>query len=208
MRLEEEEEATETAKTVKEESKRVFKVGEYDVEEVYSEDSDVSYLKCIKCGFKVPITEAVKIKEHRCGGQGVCHLCGRTSQVHDYPVWDAVIKEFKDQPLCLDCERSYENFFLSARPTVAKLRHGVGIVRAVHPLEKRHDTKVAWFSDFSTFFVRVGEAWICPACEDKHYRLGDVAKHFSQRHPLEASRGLTVAWLPSVGEYAASWQGV
>jgi len=43
----------------------IFKIGSHDVEEL-EEGEEVSSLRCIRCGFTAPITEASKVKEHSC----------------------------------------------------------------------------------------------------------------------------------------------
>lgn len=208
--VEEEEAQPVEARTI---SPLTFKVGEHVVEEVLIEGEDVSHLRCMRCGLTVPLTEAAKFRESPCKQdskrneerRGVCELCGREDRVAGYPVWDSTSREFKDKLLCLQCQRRYEDFYITTRPSVSANRKRS--VKARHPLEGERDVDVAWFGELATFFAKRGGLWECPACDARFSRFGDASRHFLQRHLEKASRGFETAWDPSVGDYVTTWQG-
>jgi len=221
LKLEEEERGVEEVEKpvmVAETKVRAFSIGEHEVAEELREGEDVSYLRCLKCGLIVRLDEVGKLSETKCiraaeqeaeqtrekAEISRCGYCGRSPVVGIYPT-EYVEGSPIEVPLCEECARKVEEFYLKARPNVSGLTRKAR-VRCKHPLEDSR--AVAWHHFTSTWYVR-GEdgTWPCPSCHANFDRLLDVIKHFIERHQellMVAGR----EYIKGLGEVSRTWQGL
>jgi len=195
---------------------KTFKIGNHEVEEQLIEGEELSYLKCVKCGFSIRLDEAAKLSEVECVSREViegaptskaeprtCGYCGREA-VGIYPV-EYVDNTPVEIPLCEQCIGKVEEFYLKARPNIMGASRKARIV-CRHPLEGLR--AVAWNNHLSTWFVRDESGkWPCPRCGALFSRLLDVTKHFIEKHP-ELPTIRDREYVVGVGEAFRTWQGL
>jgi hypothetical protein len=155
--------------------------GHYVVEDL-SSPGRISKLRCLRCGVEAPLTDIKILKKTSCvtstEREAVvslprkCENCGR----------EAVAS------LCDSCADIFERYCEAARPAPLRGRGGI------KPPSVPGVDGWAWVSSLTTFFPfrRLeggGREWWCPACKKTARRLVDVADHFREAHPFEASRG-------------------
>ena len=196
--------------------KETFRIGGHEVEEQLIEGEELSYLKCVKCGFSVRLDEVAKLSEVECVSRKViedtstgkaepttCSYCGRSPIIGVYPTEYYIDNNPIEMPLCHDCAKRIEDFYLRARPNIMGASRKARIV-CRHPLEGLR--AIAWNNYLSTWFVR-GESgrWPCPRCGALFSRLLDVTKHFIEKHPELPVRDRE--YVVGVGEVFKTWQG-
>jgi rubrerythrin len=222
LKIEEETEEVETIREAVEKVEAVriktFKIGDHETLEELKEGEDVSYLRCLRCGLVVRLDEVSRLSEAKCIGGATeqvteqarkkteisrCGYCGRSLVVGIYPT-EYVEGSPIEVPLCEECAKKVEEFYLKARPNVSGLTRKAR-VRCKHPLEGQK--MVAWHHATSTWYVR-GEdgTWPCPLCHASFDRLLDVVKHFMERHhePLTKTGR---EYVHGVGDVSKTWQG-
>lgn len=206
------------SETVQVEVKKTFSIGSHEVEEVVKEGEEVSYLRCIKCGVEVQLLEADKLISIECGTveedeekveaektekteeAGACEYCGGRA-IGRYYVSGASPTEMMQVPVCEQCLRRIEEFFMKNRPTIV---YGKKIVRLKYPADE--DVKVAWVNEISTFFTGRNGSWPCPKCGKMFNRLAETVKHFIESHPELTSTKDRI--YTKVGEAFKTWQGL
>ena len=188
---------------------RTMKIGGHEVVEEVVEGEEVSYLKCVRCGMAVRLTDVSKLSETRCVASAetvsepkTCGYCGGAA-IGLYPV-EYVDSSPMDMPVCSQCASKIEETYLKVRPNTAGLT-GKTRVRCRHPLEASR--KVAWHHYTATWYVEdENSRWPCPACGAVFDRILEAVKHFSEKHPeLPSKAGRE--YLASVGEVFRTWQG-
>ena len=208
------EEAVERVEAVK---IKTFRIGNHEVVEELREGEEVSYITCVRCGLTVRLDEVGKLSETKCIEGATeqtekarekaeisrCGYCGRSPVVGIYPT-EYVEGSPIEVPLCEECARKVEEFYLKARPNVSGLTRKAR-VRCKHPLEDSR--AVAWHHFTSTWYVRGEDGWPCPSCHVNFNRLLDVIKHFIERHQellMVAGR----EYIKGLGEVSRTWQGL
>jgi ribosomal protein S27AE len=141
-------------------------------------------MRCVRCGASAPLTGLKALKETPCVTKEAvervekltkkCENCGR----------EAVAS------LCDSCATIFEKYAEVARPSPLRGRGGI------KPPNVPGVDGWGWVSSLTTFFPfrnleGGGREWWCPApgCGKKAPRLIDIADHFREVHPFEASRG-------------------
>jgi len=222
LKIEEETEEVETIREAVEKVEAVriktFKIGDHETLEELKEGEDVSYLRCLRCGLVVRLDEVSRLSEAKCIGGATeqvteqtrektkisrCGYCGRSPVVGIYPT-EYVEGSPIEVPLCEECVKKVEEFYLKARPNVSGLTRKAR-VRCKHPLE---DSKaVAWHHFTSTWYVRSENGkWPCPSCGTVFDRLLETIKHFTEKHPdLPSKAGRE--YVKGLGEVSRTWQG-
>ena len=202
--------------------KKTYAIGDHEVEEVVVEGEEVARLRCVKCGLEVSLTEADKLlstpcgvpaerpKEAEEGGEEkraeVCEYCGERQAIGRYPTAGVEV------PLCVECLKRYEEFYLRSRPSFSRRDPMTGRITSIRGkhflelLEPEKRPKIAWVNELTTWFIESEDGrWKCPACGKVFDRLADVIKHFTEEHPDKP--GFEKEYVPEVGEVTRTWQG-
>jgi len=223
--IEEEAEKIEEVEKVEEEAKpsrKTYVIGEHEVEEVVVEGEEVARLRCVRCGLEVSLTEADKLISTPCGAPAerpkeaeerteekrveVCEYCGERPAVGRYPTAGVEV------PLCVECLKRYEEFYLRSRPSFSRRDPMTGRITSIRGkhflelLEPEKRPKIAWVNELTTWFIESKDGrWKCPACGKVFDRLADVIKHFTEEHPDKP--GFEKEYVPEIGEVTRTWQG-
>ncbi|MEM3742517.1 MAG: hypothetical protein QXU28_05515, partial [Nitrososphaerota archaeon] len=180
-------------------------IGEHEVVEVYREGETITYLRCIRCGLEAPLTGVDKLMKVKCGTNTQeilkCEFCGKEA-LNKYYTGGASPNQMISIPMCSDCLSRHEQFYMKNRPAMV---YGKKLVRGRYPA--MDEEKTAWVNEISTWFISRNGSWPCPRCGEEFKRLGEVVKHFIEKHPeLTSSRDRV--YVHGIGEVYRTWQGL
>lgn len=156
----------------------------------------------MRCGLEARITEIGELASKPCKPASVeaCEFCGGEA-IGRYYTGGASPNQMILAPMCSECLRKHEEFYLKNRPTMI---HGKKLVKGGYPAIGEEEA--AWVNEIATFFIGERGSWPCPRCSKPFTRLGEVVKHFVDSHP-ELTSSKERAYVSGVGEVFKTWQG-
>jgi ribosomal protein S14 len=167
-----------------------------------------SVLRCVRCGAEASLLDLKSLKSKPCVKAEAkanekeaevavslprrCENCGREATAS----------------LCDSCADTFEKYAEATRPAPLRGRGGI------RPPSVPGVDGWSWVSQLTTFFPykqgEGGREWWCPVpgCGKKVKRLIDIADHFRDAHPFEASRGWYEEFDASTRQVRLrTWQG-